>query len=226
MRILIIEDNLKMAMAIQRGLRTQGFVADVSHSGFEGEDLARAEPYDAIILDLMLPDKDGVEVCRNLRRRGVRTPVLILSSLADTDNKLAGLDAGADEYMTKPFELDDLVKRVQSLTRRDGAGEAACTTLRLDDLELEPESRVVRRAGRRLQLSNKEFDLLLFLMSHPGQMVPRQAVAEGVWDVELETDSNVIDVYASMLRAKLGCGRSNPLTLTVGGDGLRLGLDR
>tara|TARA_R110000782_G_scaffold30348_14_gene75639 strand:- start:7531 stop:8205 length:675 start_codon:yes stop_codon:yes gene_type:complete len=221
LRILIIEDNLKMAAAIQRGLRGQGFTTDVSHSGFEGEDLARAESYDAIILDMLLPDKDGVDVCRNLRRRGVRTPVLILSSLADVDNKLAGLDAGADEYMTKPFDLDDLVARVRMLTKRERG--TPCATLRLDDLELDPETRTVWRAGRKLELSAKEFELLHFLLAHQGEPLSREAIAQGVWDVELSADSNVIDVYASMLRAKLGLGGSGPLQRLIEGATVRPG---
>jgi DNA-binding response OmpR family regulator len=209
LRILIIEDNPKMASAIQRGLRAEGFLADVSHSGFEGEDLARAEPYDGIILDMVLPDKDGVDVCRNLRRRGVRTPILILSSLADVDNKLAGMNAGADDYMTKPFELEDLVARVRSLTHREA--KPACARLCLDDLELDPETRAVWRGGRQLDLSAKEFELLRFLLSHQEQPLTRRDIAEGVWNVDLGEDSNVIDVYASMLRSKLGLDLSGRL---------------
>lgn len=221
MRILIIEDNTKMASAIQRGLRAEGFVADVSYSGFEGEDLARAEPYDGIILDMLLPDKDGVDVCRNLRRRGVKTPILFLSSLADVDNKLAGMNAGADDYMTKPFELEDLVDRVRSLTRRDP--KPACTRLCLDDLELDPETHTVWRSGRKLDLSAKEFELLRFLMSHQKHAPSRREIAEGVWNVELGEDSNVIDVYASMLRSKLGLGISGQIQKMIEGVAARPG---
>lgn len=222
MRVLIIEDNPKMAGAIQKGLRAHGYAADVSHSGYEGEDLASVEPYDLVILDLMLPDRDGVDVCRNLRRRCVDTPILMLTALSGTDDKVAGLDAGADDYLTKPFEFEELLARMRALLRRGEATEGR--TLRCDDLELDLYTRYARRGENEIELSNKEFALLEYLMRNPNRVLSRTQIAEKVWDMNYEPGSNVIDVYVSALRKKLDRGFERELFHTIKGAGYRFGV--
>lgn len=222
MRVLIIEDNPKMAAAIQRGLREHGYAADACHCGFEGEELAVSEPYDLVILDLMLPDRDGVDVCRNLRRREVGRPVLMLTALSSTDDKVAGLDAGADDYLTKPFEFEELLARVRALLRRGEASEGR--TLSMEDLELDLYTRVARRGEAEHELSNKEFGLLEYLMRNPNRVLTRTQIAEKVWDMNFEPGSNVIDVYISSLRKKVDRGFERELIHTIKGAGYRFGI--
>lgn len=222
MRVLIIEDNPKMASAIQRGLREHGFAADACHSGYEGEELAAVEPYDLVILDVMLPDRDGVDVCRNLRRREINKPVLMLTALSSTGEKVAGLDAGADDYLTKPFEFEELLARVRALLRRGQATEGR--TLVFEDLELDLYTRTARRGEDEFELSNKEFGLLEYLMRNPNRVLSRTQIAEKVWDMNYEPGSNVIDVYISSLRKKLDRGREVELIHTIKGAGYRFGI--
>ena len=174
MRILVIEDNPKMAAAIQKGLSEQGWIVDAVHTGFEGEERAVEEAYDAIVLDLMLPDRDGVEVCKNLRRRGIRTPLVMLTALSGTRDKVTGLDAGADDYIAKPFEFEELIARVRALLRRGQATESR--TLRYEDLELDLSKRSAMRGGVKIKLSPKEFSLLEFLMRNPNRVLPRMTI--------------------------------------------------
>ncbi len=222
MRILVIEDNPRMAEGIQRGLRENGYAVDVSHSGFEGEDLAAGGEYDAVVLDLMLPDRDGVEVCRNLRRRSVSVPVLMLTALSSTEDKVGGLDAGADDYLTKPFEFEELLARLRALLRRGEASEGR--VLRCDDLELDLYTRTASRGEAQVELSNKEFALLEYLMRNPNRVLSRIQIGEKVWDMNLEPGSNVIDVYVSSLRKKLDRGFDRELIHTVKGAGYRFGV--
>ncbi|QKK07635.1 MAG: response regulator transcription factor [Planctomycetota bacterium] len=222
MRILVIEDNPKMAAGIERGLRENGYAVDVSHSGFEGEDLAASGNYDAIILDLMLPDRDGVEVCRNLRRRSIAVKILMLTALSGTDDKVSGLDAGADDYLTKPFEFEELLARLRALFRRGEASEGR--TLRCDDLELDLYSRRATRGDCSVELSNKEFGLLEYLMRNQDRVLSRTQIGEKVWDMNFEPDSNVIDVYISTLRKKVDRGHERELIHTVKGAGYRFGV--
>jgi len=224
MRLLVIEDNTKMAAFIAEGLSEQGHVVDLAHNGGEGERLAAAESYDLIILDLMLPDQDGVHICRNLRRRGLKTPVLMLTALSTTADKVTGLDAGADDYMTKPFEFDELVARVRALLRRGQAQEAS--TLQFEDVEMDLVGRKVSRAGQRLNLTAKEFALLEYFMRNPNRVLTRTAISEHVWDMNFESESNVIDVYISMLRRKLDRGFDTRLIHTVIGAGYMLSEER
>jgi DNA-binding response OmpR family regulator len=222
LRILIIEDNPKMAEALQRGLRENGYAADVCLSGFEGEELGTADEYDAILLDLMLPDRDGVEVCRNLRRRCVSTPILMLTALSGTENKVTGLDAGADDYLTKPFEFEELLARLRALLRRGEATEGR--HLRCDDLELDVYTRRATRGETSVELSNKEFALLEFLMRNPNRVLSRTQIAQKVWDMNFDPSSNVIDVYVAALRKKLDRGFPRELFHTVKGAGYRFGV--
>lgn len=222
MRALVIEDNPKMATAIQRGLRENGYAVDVSFTGFEGEDLGAAGQYDVIVLDLMLPDRDGVEVCRNLRRRCVKAPILMLTALSGTDNKIAGLDAGADDYLTKPFEFEELLARLRALLRRGEASEGRA--LSCDGLKLDLYTRTVEREGIKHELSNKEFALLEYLMRNPNRVLSRSQIAEKVWDMNFDIGSNVIDVYVSGLRKKIDKGAARPLIHTLKGAGYRFGV--
>ena len=222
MRVLIIEDNPKMAESIQRGLRENGLAADVSHSGFEGEDLAAVEPYDLILLDLMLPDRDGVDVCRNLRRRCVKTPILMLTALSGTEDKVAGLDAGADDYLAKPFEFEELLARIRALFRRGEASQGR--VLECDNLALDLYTRRATRGEVQIDLSNKEFALLEFLMRNPNRVLSRTQISEKVWDMNSDPSSNVIDVYVSALRKKLDRGFEHELFHTIKGAGYRFGI--
>lgn len=222
MRVLIVEDNPKMAAAIQLGLRENGYAVDVCHTGFEGEDIAATQEYDAILLDLMLPDRDGVVVCRNLRRRCVSTPIIMLTALSGVDNKVAGLDAGADDYLTKPFEFEELLARLRALLRRGDASEGRHLTC--DDLNLNLYSRRAKRGDVEVDLSNKEFALLEYFMRNPNRVLSRTQIAEHVWDMNFDPSSNVIDVYVAALRKKLDRGFETPLIHTVKNAGYRFGV--
>jgi DNA-binding response OmpR family regulator len=220
-RILLVEDNSKLAAAIARGLQAQGYSTDVCGTGFEAEELAADEPYDLVLLDRMLPDRDGLDVCRNLRRRGVKSPVLMLTALSAIPERVAGLDAGADDYLTKPFEFEELLARIRALLRRGQATEA--TRLAYAGLELDLLKRTVERDGRRIKLSAKEFALLELLLRNADRVIDRMTIAQKVWDIQFEPASNVIDVYISSLRRKIDLGFPEPLIQTVFGTGYRLG---
>lgn len=223
MRILVVEDNPKMARFIQQGLSEYGYAVDAAATGTEGEQFAATEPYDLIVLDVMLPDQDGVQTCRNLRRRGRATPILMLTALSSTGDKVKGLDAGADDYLTKPFEFDELVARVRALLRRGQAQEAA--SLRFADLEMDLLTRTVARAGQKIKLTAKEFAMLECFMRNPNRVLSRTAIGERVWDMNFDRDSNVIDVYVSMLRRKIDREFEERLIHTVVGTGYILSLE-
>tara|TARA_R110002126_G_scaffold121369_5_gene262878 strand:- start:8303 stop:8983 length:681 start_codon:yes stop_codon:yes gene_type:complete len=221
MRVLVVEDNPDMASAIRQGLKENGYSVDVAHKGMEGEELAASEPYDLILLDVMLPDRDGVEVCRNLRRRGVTSYILMLTALSSTDQKISGLDAGADDYLTKPFEFDELLAHIRALLRRGQASES--TKLEFGGVELDLLKRRVSRDGHKVKLSAKEFALLEFFMRNRDRVVDRITIAQKVWDINFEPSSNVIDVCISSLRKKVDRDFDRPLIHTVVGMGYRLG---
>lgn len=221
LRILVVDDNPKMAGAITRGLREHGFAADECHTGFDAEEMAAIEPYDVIVLDLMLPDRDGVDVCRNLRRRKIDSRVLMLTALSSTDDKVEGLDAGADDYLTKPFDFDELLARIRALTRRATSTEPR--TLRYHDVELDLDTRQAKRGDRRIKLSNKEFGLLHYLLHNPDRVLSRAQIVSKVWDMNYEPSSNVVDVYISSLRRKIEDGPGPGLIHTVVGAGYRFG---
>ncbi len=217
MRLLVIEDNPKMAGFIKQGLCEQGYGIDVAATGHDGEHMAATGNYDAIVLDVMLPDLDGVQVCKNLRRRGLKTPILMITALSTTSDKVTGLDAGADDYLTKPFEFEELVARVRALLRRGQAGGS--TLLRFEDIEMDLARRQVMRGGRRIRLTAKEFALLEYFLRNPNRVLTRTAIGEHVWDMNFDSDSNVIDVYVSMVRRKVDRGFDKPLIHTVIGSG-------
>ncbi len=217
MRILVVEDNPRMAGVIRQGLVENGYAVDIANTGEDGEHMAAAEPYDVVILDIMLPDRDGIQVCRNLRRRKITTPVLVLTALSTTGDKVKGLDAGADDYLTKPFEFDELLARVRALLRRGEAQEASRLTFA--DLELDLLTRTVTRGGKSIKLTTKEFALLEYFMRNPNRVLTRTSIGEHVWDMNFDSDSNVIDVYVSMLRRKVDKGFDGRLIHTVIGTG-------
>ncbi|MBS0186662.1 MAG: response regulator transcription factor [Planctomycetes bacterium] len=222
MRALVIEDNVKMARGIQTGLKDAGFDAELSFTGTEGEDLAAAGSFDAIVLDLMLPDRDGFEVCRNLRRRSVSTPILMLTALSSTEDKVQGLDSGADDYLAKPFRFEELVARMRAMVRR--AQSVDNKVLRCDDLELDLYTRRASRGEQKWDLASREFALLEYLMRNPNRVLSRAQIGENVWDINFEPTSNVIDVYISSLRRKIDRAGSRPLIHTVKNAGYRFGV--
>lgn len=221
MRILVVEDNPKMAVAIRRGLTERGYAVDVCAHGYEAEETAADTSYDAIVLDVMLPDRDGIDVCKNLRRRRVATPILMLTALGSTEDKVRGLDSGADDYLTKPFEFEELLARVRALVRRGSAAEAG--VLSYLDLELDLRTRRARRAGTAIRLSAKEFSLLELFLRNPGRVLTRTEIAENVWDQVYEPASNVIEVHIASLRKKIDKHYDPPLIHTVIGMGYRMG---
>jgi two-component system copper resistance phosphate regulon response regulator CusR len=223
MRFLVIEDNSKLADVIRKGLTEQAYGVDVAHSGLEGEDLAASKSYDGIILDLMLPDHDGVTLCRNLRRHGIATPILMLTALASTGDKVTGLEAGADDYLTKPFDLEELIARIRALLRRHQPAEGG--RLRFSELEMDLVSRRVTRCGRPISLTAKEFALLEYFMRNPNRVLSRSAIGERVWDMAFEEESNVIEVYVSRVRSKIDKGFGKPLIHTIIGTGYVLSED-
>lgn len=217
MRLLVIEDNPKIAGFIRQGLTEQGHIIDVAERGHDGEEMAASERYDAIVLDVMLPDQDGIQVCKNLRRRGIKAPILILTSLATTADKVTGLDAGADDYLTKPFEFVELAARLRALLRRGQAQESA--VLRFADIEMDLTRRKVTRGGAVIKLTAKEFALLEYFLRNPNRVLSRTAIGEHVWDMNFDSDSNVIDVYVSMLRRKIDKDFETRLIHTIIGSG-------
>jgi DNA-binding response OmpR family regulator len=222
MRALIIEDNPKMARSIQSGLKEAGFDADMSASGFEGEDMATGTQYDVIVLDLMLPDRDGLEVCRNIRRRKVATPLIMLTALGSTEDKVNGLDAGADDFLPKPFKFEELLARIRAILRRGQATEGK--VLRCDDLELDLYTRRATRAGEHWDLPAREFSLLEYLLRNQNRVLSRAQIGEHVWHLDFEPTSNVIDVYISALRKKIDRPGLRPLLHTIKNAGYRFGV--
>lgn len=224
MRILIIEDEARLASFVRQGLSQAGHVADVADNGATGLEMAAATAYDAILLDLMLPGQNGFEVLRNLREFGLRAPVIILSALSGTEHVIRGLDAGAVDYLRKPFEFDELLARLRAVRRTAAAAATEAPVLRLANLELDLVHRRVTRAGQPLTLTNREFALLELLLRHPGRVVTKTRMAEKVWDVDFDMGSNVIEVHLSQLRRKIDRAfpAHPPLLETVVGHGYRL----
>jgi len=216
MRVLVVEDEPKMAALVRRGLVEEGHAADVANHGEDAVWMAEAHPYDAIVLDVMLPGMSGYETCRRLRNAGVWAPVLMLTARDAVEDRVAGLDAGADDYLTKPFSLVELFARLRALVRRGGIERP--TELAVGELRLDPASRRVWRRDDEVQLSPKEFALLETFMRRPGQVLSRLQLLEHAWDFAYENRSNVVDVYVGYLRQKLG----RDLFETVRGAGYRL----
>jgi two-component system OmpR family response regulator len=215
-RLLLVDDDLKLARALARGLRRRGYAVDLSEDGEAALRRAAVYDYDVVVLDVMLPGTDGFAACRALRARGDAVPVLMLTARDAVDDRIRGLDAGADDYLPKPFDFGELLARVRALLRRGPA--ARPPELRVGDLVVDPAAHEVRRAGRRVELTAREFALLEYLARHPGEVVSRTRLLDHVWDENFEGSTNVVDVYVGYLRRKLG----RPAIATVRGVGFRL----
>ena len=220
MRILLVEDDRKAAALLVRGLREEGFVVDHAASLAEADEAAFVTTHDLIVLDGMLPDGDGVTLCRTLRARGQQVPVLMLTARDALSDRVDGLNAGADDYLTKPFEFEELLARLRALLRRSDMTRPP--VLVADDLRLDPASLQVTRAGRPVELTPKEFALLQALMRQPGAVVPRQRLAEQIWHGDPLAIDNLIDAHMSKLRRKIDAAGGRPLIETVRGRGFRL----
>ena len=220
MRILIIEDNRRLSSSLAANLAHEGYSVDVAYDGQEGQDLAELTPYDLIILDILLPEKDGLQVCRDLRRRRIHTPILLLTARDSVDDRVQGLDCGADDYLVKPFAMRELLARLRALLRR----QSPYTNGRLEigDLVVDPVTHTVEREGRSIDLTPKEFALLEFLLYHPNQVVTRELIEQHIWNYDFESESNVIDVYVRRLRRKIDDPFATKLLTTVRGVGYRL----
>lgn len=222
MRILIIEDEKKIADFIKRGLKEEGYAVDIAADGEEGHFLATTNEYDAIILDLMLPKLDGISVCKKLRQEDkVVTPLLMLTAKDRIQDKVSGLDCGADDYLTKPFAFEELLARIRALLRKSSS--AATTKLQVADLALDLLTHKVTRAGEEIILTTKEYMLLEYLMRNTGTVITRTMISEHVWDIHFDTDTNVIDVYINYLRKKIDEGRKKKLIHTIRGRGYSFG---
>lgn len=220
MRILVIEDNHRLNSSLTASLVHEGYSVDSAYDGQEGQDLAELTAYDLILLDIMLHEKDGLEVCRDLRRRRVHTPILLLTARDSVDDRVQGLDYGADDYLVKPFAMRELLARLRALLRRQQPYKQGQLTI--GDLALDPITHTVERDGRSLELTPKEFALLEFLMYHPNQVVTRDMIEQHIWNYDFECESNVIDVYIRRLRRKIDDPFAVKLLTTVRGVGYRL----
>jgi DNA-binding response OmpR family regulator len=221
MRILVVEDERRIAAYVKRGLEEQGYAVDAAYTGVEALDWAAVVNFDLIVLDILLPELDGLAVCRELRARGDRTPILMLTARDAVDDRVAGLDAGADDYLVKPFVLKELLARLRALARR-GADAPRSPMLQVADLTLDTLTRRVRRGDRAIELTAKEYAVLECLMREPGRVLSRTVIADHVWNYDAYHQSNVVDVYIRNLRRKIDDGCDVKLIHTVRGAGYRL----
>ena len=221
MRLLLVEDDVKIASFIIKGLRSAGYAVDHALDGETGLDLALSEPYDGVVIDIMLPKRDGLSLIRQLREQKVNTPALILSAKGSVDDRVKGLETGADDYLTKPFSFEELLARIRALLRRP-PHITDKTVLQCANLKLDLIKRQAFAGEQEISLSQKEFALLEFLMRHAGEVVSRTAIAEHVWDLHFDPMSNTIDVYINFLRKKIGETPSKSKIETIRGTGYRL----
>jgi DNA-binding response OmpR family regulator len=220
MRILVVEDSRRLAGIIKRGLLEEGYTVDSAYDGEEAEYMAETTPFDLIVLDIMLPKKDGIAVCRDLRAKNIRTPILMLTAKDSVEDKVIGLDSGADDYLVKPFAFAELLARLRALLRREILPKVQ--KYEVGDLALDPQSREAWRDGRRVDLTPKEFAILEYFMRRPNAVVTRTMLGENVWDYEFDGLSNIIDVYVRRLRKKIDREGEHSLIQTVRGAGYRL----
>ncbi|MCP5091953.1 MAG: response regulator transcription factor [Gammaproteobacteria bacterium] len=219
MRVLVVEDDLEIAAYLLKGLKEHGYAVDHAEDGKNGLFLASSEAYDVMVIDRMLPGLDGLTIVKSVRAAGKTTPILVLSALGEVDDRVAGLRAGGDDYLTKPFAFSELSARLEALMRRTAASFTTETELRVGELELDLLSRAAKRAGRLIELQPREFRLLEYLMRNAGQVVTRTMLLEHVWDYHFDPQTNVIDVHISRLRGKIDKGYGEPLLHTVRGAG-------
>ena len=222
MKILVVEDEHRIASSIKKGLEQEKYTVDVCFSGTDGFDLATTESYDVILLDVLLPEMDGLTVCKKLREQHIHTPILMLTARGQIQDKVAGLDNGADDYLTKPFAFEELLARVRALSRRPKQSTQAI--LRVADLELDPKLFEVKRAGKPIILSNKEFMLLEYLVRNPNKILTKDQIIEHVWDYDSNILPNTIEVYVRNLRKKIDepFNKKSPLLHTVRGFGYKI----
>ncbi len=219
MRVLVVEDEPKLASFVKKGLEEQSCEVDVAFDGQIGRTMALSNPYDVIVLDINLPKLNGLDLVQSLRDEKISTPVLMLTAMGSVDDKLAGFDAGADDYLVKPFEFRELMARLRALHKRSADGGLQTNVLKVADLELDLNEKIARRGGKRIELTAKEFGLLEYLMRNRGRVVSRIDIAEKVWDIHFDTGTNVIDVYVNFLRKKIDKDFPNRLIHTVIGMG-------
>ena len=217
MRVLVVDDDRKTAGFISKALKAEGFAVDVLHNGDEALAAICTTPFDAMVLDIMLAGRDGLSVLRQARARGNRTPVLLLSARGEVNERVEGLNAGADDYVSKPFALEELIARVRSLVRR--GSETKSTVLRIGDLALDTTTRTAQRGDRKIELTTREYRLLEFLMRSAGQVCGRMMIIEKVWDYDFDPGSNIVDVYVRKLRDKIDTGFETKLVHGVRGVG-------
>jgi DNA-binding response OmpR family regulator len=220
MRVLVVEDSRRLGGIIRRGLLEEGYAVDNAYDGEEAEYMAETTPFDLIILDIMLPKKDGLGVCRDLRAKGVNTPILMLTAKDTVEDRVAGLDTGADDYLVKPFAFSELLARLRALLRREVLPRTQ--KIQVGELTLDPQSREVSRDGDHLELTAKEYAILEYFMRRPNAVVTRTMLGESVWDYEFDGLSNIIDVYVRRLRQKIDREGRPSLIQTVRGAGYRL----
>jgi len=220
MRILIVEDEKGLAHLIRRSLTEEGYAVDVAYDGEEGESFAESVPYDLIVLDIVLPRKDGFQVCSNLRKKGIKVRVLMLTGRDSVADRVKGLDTGADDYLIKPFQFEELTARIRALLRREIAN--ASPVIQVGDITLNTATREVKRRGRAIDLNNKEYAILEYLMRNVNMVITRQMIEDHVWNFSLESSSNLVDVYIRRLRSKLDNPGEESLIETVRGAGYRL----
>ena len=223
MRILVVEDEYRIANSIRKGLEQEHYIVDVSYTGKEGFDLASTEDYDLVILDLMLPEMSGMEICRQMRKKQIHTPILMLTAKGQIQDRVEGLDAGADDYLTKPFSFEELLARVRALVRRPK--RIAGTILTVSDLSLDTKSYQVKRANKSIRLSSKEFLLLEYLMRHTEQILTKRRIIDHVWNYDADILSNTVEVYIGNLRNKIDrpFKESKLLIHTIRGFGYKVG---
>lgn len=222
MRILVIEDEHKIAVAIKKGLEQENYAVDLAYTGTDGYDLASTEEYDVILLDLLLPGIDGLIVCKKLREENIHTPILMLTAKGQTEDKISGLDSGADDYLTKPFSFEELLARIRALSRRPKP--TLGNVLTLGDLTLNTQSYEAKRGGVIINLSSKEFSFLEYLMRHPGTVLTKDQIISHVWNYDADILPNTIEVYIKNLRAKVDAPfpKKNALIRTVRGFGYKV----
>ena len=219
MRILVVEDQAKTSQFVKKGLNEVGYSVDIAESGSAAESFMASSEYDLVILDVMLPDQSGIDTARHLRRDGFIGPILMLTALSTTKDKVNGLDAGADDYLTKPFSFEELLARVRALLRRSSTKNILNSVLKFSDLEMDLVHRKVKRQNSEITLTAKEFSLLEYFLRNPERPLGRVSIAEHVWDIDFDSESNVIDVYVNLLRKKVDSPYNKKLIHTVVGIG-------
>ena len=217
MKLLVVEDEHKIANSLKKGFEQESFICDVAYDGESGYDLASSEEYDLIVLDIMLPKKNGISILRDLRRDGIHTPILMLTAKGEMDNKLEGFNSGADDYLVKPFSFEELVARVKALSRRPN--EIRSEIVKIKDLQIDTKNQEVKKLGKVIQLSKKEYQLLEYLMKNKGKIVSKDNIISHVWDYEAEILPNTVEVFVKYLRNKIG----NNMIKTIRGFGYKTG---